>query len=49
MTDWGGSVSSFGEDYIYDGSKLRKKFSYNTVGLSMDECVNVLKIKVQFY
>ena len=49
MTDWGGSVSSFGEDYIYDGSKLRKKFSYNTVGLSMDECVNVLKIKQPDY
>ena len=49
MTDWGGSVSTFGEDYKYDGSKLKKEFSYNTVGLSMDECVDVLKIRQPNY
>ena len=45
MTDWGGSTSTFGEDYKYDGSKIEKKFNYRTVGLSLDECLSKLKIK----
>ena len=49
MTDWGGSMSTFGEDYKHDGSKLKKEFSYNTVGLSMDECVDILKIRQPNY
>ena len=49
MTDWGGSMSTFGDDYTHDGSKLKKEFNYNTVGMSMDECVDVLKIKQPNY
>ena len=49
MTDWGGSMSTFGEDYTHDGSKLEEEFNYNTVGMSMDECVDVLKIKQPNY
>ena len=45
MTDWGGSGSTFEEGYKHDGSKLIKKFHYNTIGLSMDECVDVLKMR----
>jgi len=49
MTDWGGSTSTFGEDYKYDGSKIEKKFNYRTVGLSLDECLSNLKIKQPDY
>ena len=49
MTDWGGSTSTFGEDYKYDGSKIEKEFNYRTVGLSIDECVTNLKIKQPDY
>ena len=49
MTDWGGSTSTFGEDYKYDGSKIQKVFNYKTVGLSIDECVTNLKIKQPDY
>ena len=49
MTDWGGSMSTFGEDYTHDGSKLKEEFNYNTVGMSMDECVDILKIKQPNY
>ena len=49
MTDWGGSASTFGEDYKYDGSKIEKEFNYRTVGLSLDECLSNLKIKQPDY
>ena len=49
MTDWGGAVSTFGEDYKYDGLKIDKKFNYHTIGLSMDECVDVLKMRQPDY
>ena len=42
-------MSTFGEDYKHDGSKLKNEFNYNTVGMSMDECVDVLKIKQPNY
>lgn len=49
MIDWGGSVSTFGEDYTYDGSKLKKEFNYNTIGSSIDECVSLFRIKQPDY
>ena len=47
--DWGASNSTFGEDYNYDGSKLKKKFNYKMLGLSMNDCVNILKMKQPDY
>ena len=47
--DWGASSSTFGEDYNYDGSKLKKKFNYKMLGLSMNDCVNILKMKQPDY
>ena len=44
-TEWGGAVSTFGEKYIYDGTKINQKFNYKMIGLSMDECIDKLKIK----
>jgi hypothetical protein len=45
----GGAMSSFGEEYKSDGKKLNKIFSYKTLGLSMDEYVNYLKIQPPNY
>ena len=43
--DWGASLSTFGQDYKHDGTKLKKEFNYKMLGLSMNDCVNVLKMK----
>jgi len=42
--EWGGALSSFGEDYGDDGKTMKKVFSFSSVGLSMDEAVSLLKI-----
>jgi len=47
--EWGGSLSTFGENYMHDGSKLKKEFNYKMLGLSMNDCVNVLRIKQPDY
>jgi len=35
--EWGGALSTFEEDYGWDGNKLNVSFDYQTVGISMDE------------
>ncbi len=47
--DWGASLSTFGEDCKHDDFKSKKKFNYKMLGLSMNDCVNVLKIKQPDY
>ncbi len=37
--DHGGALSSFGVDYGHDGKKLAAKFSYRTLGFSMDDMI----------
>jgi FkbM family methyltransferase len=43
-TDWGGALSSFGENFGDDGKALNKMFSHATVGLTLDQAVNLLNI-----
>lgn len=43
-TEWGGALSTFGENFGDDGKALNKIFSFSTVGLTMDQAVNLLKI-----
>ena len=43
--DWGASTTAFGQDYKHDGTKLKSEFNYKMLGLSMNDCVNVLKMK----
>jgi FkbM family methyltransferase len=47
--DIGGSSSTFDKDYTYDGSKLKREFHYKMLGVTMNDCVNVLKIKQPDY
>ena len=43
-TDWGGAMSTFGETYGHDGRELKTIFDFPTMGLSMPDAVNLLKI-----
>jgi len=43
-TEWGGSLSTFGQDYGHDGEALRKVFAFQTVGISMADACGLLQI-----
>jgi len=43
-TEWGGALSTFDKTYGYDGQQLQKKFDFSTVGVSMTEAVDLLKL-----
>lgn len=43
-TDWGGALSTFGEDFGWDGKSIRKVFEYKTLGISMEQSVTLLGI-----
>jgi len=43
-TEWGGALSTFGESFDQDGLELRQVFEYQTLGLSMDDACDLLKI-----
>ena len=41
--DKGGAISSFGEDFTFDGSKLNSIFEYKTIGVSINEIIKNFK------
>jgi FkbM family methyltransferase len=43
-TDWGGSLSTFGQSYGHDGAEISKVFELPTIGLSMADAVSLLDI-----
>jgi FkbM family methyltransferase len=43
-TDWGGALSTFGEDFGWDGKCINKVFEFQTVGLSMEDAVTRINI-----
>lgn len=43
-TEWGGALSTFGEDYGWDGEAIRKVFEFQTMGLPMDSVRDLLNI-----
>lgn len=43
-TDWGGALSTFGQSYGQDGKALLKIFEFQTIGISMSEAEEYLKI-----
>ena len=43
-TEWGGALSTFGQNFDQDGAELRQVFEYQTLGLSMDDACVLLKI-----
>jgi FkbM family methyltransferase len=43
-TEWGGALSTFGQNFDQNGRELRQVFEYQTLGLSMDEAYTLLNI-----
>ena len=43
-TEWGGALSTFGENLGWDGKEVNEIFEFKTIGLSMDEAKGLLKI-----
>jgi len=42
--EWGGALSTFGQDYGWDGLKMQKVFQFQTLGLSVDDASQLLCI-----
>jgi len=40
-TEWGGALSSFGEDFGWDGNKLDTVFQFRTLGLPLDTALDL--------
>ena len=43
-TEWGGALSTFGEEYGHDGKKLDKIFEFTTIGISMMDALQFFNI-----
>ncbi len=43
-TEWGGALSTFGEEYGWDGEAIRKVFEFQTMGLPMDAACDMFGI-----
>ena len=43
-TEWGGALSTFGQEFGWDGDAIRQVFEFQTIGLSMDDAVQKLAI-----
>ena len=41
-TEWGGALSTFGQNFGWDGQALAQTFSFPTLGISMDEGISLL-------
>jgi FkbM family methyltransferase len=48
-TQWGGALSTFGENIDQDGNEFREVFEYKTVGLTMEQAAGLLKIPLPKY
>ena len=43
-TEWGGALSSFGQEYGHDGNVMHQVFKFPTIGLSMVDAAELLRI-----
>ena len=48
-TEWGGALSTFGEEFGWDGDQIKKIFEFNTIGISIDEAITKLNINMPNY
>lgn len=48
-TEWGGALSTFGKDYGWDGKAIQQVFEFQTIGLTMDDAVQKLKLPFPEY
>lgn len=43
-TEWGGALSTFGQDFGWDGKAIRQVFEFQTLGLNMEDAMQRLAI-----
>ena len=43
-TQWGGALSSFGEEFGWDGKTIQDVFAFSTIGLTMDQAVSLMNL-----
>jgi len=48
-TEWGGALSTFSENFGWDGNDIKGVFDYQILGISMDDAVNALGIPLPDY
>lgn len=48
-TEWGGALSTFGQDFGWDGETIRPVFKFQTIGLTMKDAVEKLAIPMPDY
>jgi len=48
-TEWGGALSTFGQEFGWDGEAIRQVFEFQTIGLSMDDAAQKMAIPTPDY
>jgi FkbM family methyltransferase len=48
-TEWGGALSTFGQEFGWDGEAIRKVFEFRTMGMSMEDAVMKMAIPMPDY
>jgi len=48
-TEWGGALSTFGQEFGWDGEAIRQVFEFQTIGLSMEDAVEKMAIPMPDY
>jgi FkbM family methyltransferase len=48
-TEWGGALSTFGQEFGHDGLPMAKIFSYSTIGITMTDAVSALGVQPPEY
>jgi FkbM family methyltransferase len=43
-TEWGGALSTFDKEFGWDGKPIKKVFEFQTIGMSMNDVVSLLKL-----
>ncbi|WP_416236409.1 FkbM family methyltransferase [Spirulina sp. CCNP1310] len=45
-TDWGGALSTFGQNYGDDGRILKRVFQFQTIGISIDDAIQMFEMQM---
>jgi FkbM family methyltransferase len=48
-TEWGGALSTFDQEFGWDGKIINKVFEFQTIGLSMENAMSLLNIPIPEY
>jgi len=48
-TEWGGALSTFGQEFGWDGEAIRPVFDFQTIGLTMKDAVERMDIPIPDY